>query len=96
MSRNKILWSVLSVLTLLALACSLWPGGTSTPTPTGTPHPTSTPRPTNTPLPPKPVVPYTPVPAGMLAPVVVQRSPERGEALTPDGASPFPFGPTMR
>ncbi len=93
MSRNKLLWSLLSGLMLLALACSLAPGGAPTLTPT--PALTSTPRPTGTPLPPKPVVAYTPVPAGMLAPVVVQRSPQRGESLTPDGAIEIVFDKPM-
>jgi len=38
---------------------------------------------------------YTPVPEGMIAPIVVQRAPARGEALAPDGAVELVFDRPM-
>ncbi len=93
MLNRKMITFMVSVLVLWGLACSLMPAGTRTPT--STIAPTNTPKPTETPLPPKPVVPYTPVPAGMLSPVVVQRSPKRGERLSPDGSIEVVFDKAM-
>ena len=94
MKRKTWLLLPVSLLLLTAFACSLIP---QTGAPTGTPQPvaTSTPKPTATPLPPKPVIPYTPVPADMLSPIIIQRSPQRGESLTPDGAVEIVFDKPM-
>lgn len=56
-----------------------------------TPEPVAT----ETPVPPRPVVPYTPMPPELLAPVIVQRSPRRGETLAPDGAITLTFDKPM-
>ncbi len=86
---RKITAFVMLLSLLLMLACSL---GSPKPTPLA---PTNTPRPTGTPLPTRPVVPYTPVPADMLAPVVLQRSPQRGESLAPDAPIEIVFDKPM-
>ncbi len=92
MNRKPWLLIPLSLLLLTAFACSLIPQRT---TPTPQPPATATPRPTATPLPPKPVIPYTPVPADMLSPIIIQRSPKRGESLKPDGAIEIVFDKPM-
>ena len=80
---------------LIALLLGLLLVGCATQTPI-TPAPeTSTPTPTATALPPRPVIPYTPVPSDLLSPIVVQRSPERGEVLDPDGAIELVFDKPM-
>ncbi|MBN2005574.1 MAG: Ig-like domain-containing protein [Anaerolineae bacterium] len=87
---RKITVPILMLSLLLMLACSF---GSQKPTPTL--GPTNTPRPTGTPLPTRPVVPYTPIPANMLAPVVLQRSPQRGESLSPDAPIEIVFDKPM-
>jgi len=79
---------------LITILLSLFACGTK-PSPTPQPVATATPRPTATPLPPKPAVPYTPVPADMLSPIVIQRSPKRGESLKPDGVIEIMFDKPM-
>ena len=92
MKRNHLIITVVATaLLLIALACSVTEPKTRTPTPV----PTNTPRPTATPLPPKPVVPYTPVPADMLSPIIIQRSPKRGESFAPDGSIEIVFDKAM-
>lgn len=90
---KKLIWvSVLVAFILFALVgCK--PTATSTPV-TAEPE-TATPRPTATALPPKPVVPYTPVPSEMLSPIVVYRTPQRGESLKVDGAIEIAFDKAM-
>ncbi|MGC9395733.1 MAG: Ig-like domain-containing protein, partial [Anaerolineae bacterium] len=92
MNRKHWLLIPLSLLLLTAFACRLIPQRT---TPTPEPVATATPRPTATPLPPKPIVPYTPVPADMLSPIIIQRSPKRGESLKPDEAIEIVFDKPM-
>ncbi len=92
MKRKTWLLLPLSLLLLIAFACSFIPQRT---TPTPEPAATATPRPTATPLPPKPVVPYTPVPADMLSPIIIQRSPKRGENLKPDAPIEIVFDKPM-
>lgn len=92
MRRKTWLLLPLSLLLLTAFACSLIPQRT---TPTPEPVATATPRPTATPLPPKPVIPYTPVPADMLSPIIIQRSPKRGESLKPDDVIEIVFDKPM-
>ena len=91
MNHKRLLTIIVLLLTLIGLACSITSPETSTPRPQAT----STPRPTDTPLPPKPVVPYTPVPADMLSPIIIQRSPKRGESLAPEGAIELVFDKAM-
>ena len=94
MSRKPITWIILSFLMLTVLACRF--GADVDPTASPTPVPTNTPQATNTPLPPKPVIPYTPVPADMLSPIILQRSPQRGETLSPDGTIEIVFDKPMQ
>ena len=89
--KNTRIIALSVLLLLLALACSLMEPKTATPEPL----PTKTPRPTATALPPKPVVPYTPVPVDMLSPIIIQRSPRRGESLSPDGSIEIVFDKAM-
>lgn len=61
----------------------------------GPPPVVERPTPQPSPIPPRPRPAYTPVPDGTLAPVVVQRSPARGEELAPDGAVELVFDRPM-
>ncbi len=79
---------VLLVFTLIACV-SQQPTPTFTPPPTPIP-PTATPAATPTPLPP-----HTPLPEGVVAPVVVQRSPLPGEELPLDGVVELVFDRPM-
>ena len=80
------------LLSVLLSACSSAPQ----PQPTAAPIPTQTPiPPTPTALPPKLNVPYKPVPQNELSPVIVQRSPENGERLNPDGSIDVMFDRAM-
>jgi len=64
--------------------------------PTATTAPTATAiPPTATALPPRLNVPYTPEPAGSVAPVVIQRTPETGERLNPNGSIELVFDRPM-
>jgi len=74
---------VLAGLFAGACSCGLWPVPTPVPTPTSTPFPTPT------------MPPYTPLPRGAVSPVVIQRSPERGEELSLDGSIELVFDRTM-
>ena len=91
MNHKRLFTIIVLFLTLTALACSITEPKTGTPEPVST----RTPRPTVTSLPPKPVIPYTPMPADMLSPIIIQRSPKRGESLTPDGAIEIVFDKAM-
>jgi hypothetical protein len=79
--KLKKLNSTLSALILLGLILSACRPATVTPT---TPAPTPTPRP-----------PYVPPPAGTVSPVVIQRTPERGEELPLDGTIEVVFDRPM-
>ncbi len=81
-----------SLCVVILAACAPTPPPTS-PTPSITPSPT--PRATSTPLPPRPVIPYTPMPPEMLSPIVIHRSPSRGQTLAPDGAIELVFDKAM-
>ncbi|MGC9399135.1 MAG: Ig-like domain-containing protein [Anaerolineae bacterium] len=93
MHRKILLLGFILSLLSLVLACN--PFMPLTTPPTSTPRATDTPRPTETPPPPKPLVDYTPVPPETLSPIIVQRSPQRGEALQPDGAIELIFDKAM-
>ncbi|MCU0520537.1 MAG: Ig-like domain-containing protein [Anaerolineae bacterium] len=82
------------LLTTMLVACGQTPPPTAPPTDTRVPL-TPTPRVTETPLPPRPAIPYTPMPPELLAPIVVQRSPNRGQALAPDGVIALTFDKPM-
>ena len=77
-------YNVLALVTLIGLLLGACRGAFPTPVPARTP----TPIPTATPSPmPRPTLPpYTPPPSGAVSPVVIQRAPERGEELRPDGS----------
>lgn len=92
MKRKMLRLGILAALIMIILAACK-PTVPSTPT-TEVPL-TQTPRPTATALPPKPVVPYTPVPAEMLSPIVVYRSPQRGESIQLDDAIEIAFDKPM-
>ncbi|MEE8392164.1 MAG: Ig-like domain-containing protein, partial [Anaerolineae bacterium] len=76
---------IIALVSLFVVACScgLWPVPTPAPTPTATPFPTPT------------MPPYTPPPHGTVSPVVIQRSPERGEELRPDAPIELVFDRAM-
>ncbi|MGC9349462.1 MAG: Ig-like domain-containing protein, partial [Anaerolineae bacterium] len=96
LNYRKVLLSLFGVLVLTAsLACSLVMPSPETPTPSPTVTHTPTPEPTATPLPPMPSVPYTPVPSDTLSPIVVQRSPARGQTLSPSGRVELVFDKPM-
>jgi uncharacterized protein YfaS (alpha-2-macroglobulin family) len=105
MNRTRTLAIGLILVAALSLsACGLFrraaPGPTSTPaTPQGTPVPTSSASPTATPVPatprPRPVIGYTPVAPDTVSPIVVQRSPELGQELAPDGGIQLIFDRAM-
>jgi hypothetical protein len=78
-------------VTLLALVSLLL--GACGPQPTAIPEAVPTPTPTEEPSPTPP--PFTPPPPEDVAPVVVQRTPERGEELPPDGAIELVFDRAM-
>ena len=78
----------LVAITLLGSACA------SRPTPAPLPTPTAIP-PTPTSLPEKIVVPFIPQPQDQVAPVVIFRSPESGERLSPDGSIELVFDRAM-
>ncbi len=88
-------------ITLSALALSLLAAACSAPQPTATPMPPTrqipdTPQPaTPSPLPPRPNVRFEPQPAGVVAPIVVQRLPEAGERLRPNGVIELTFDRAM-
>ena len=80
------------LLAVLLSACSSAPAAT----PTALPVPTKTPiPPTPTALPPKLNIPYKTVPQNDLSPVIVQRSPEIGQRLNPDGSIDVMFDRAM-
>ena len=88
---KRTLSNILGVVTMLSLllgACS--PGSTREPTETSPAKPTSSP--TN---PPPTAPPPTPPAAGEAAPIVVQRTPEAGAELPPDGAIELVFDRAM-
>ena len=96
--KRRHLYTLFVLLTLSSLLFSSCLGKkrpTPTPLPTNTPArpqslPTRTPGPTSTPLPPDQVV-----PAGMVSPIVVQRSPQTGQELPLDGAVELVFDRPM-
>ena len=92
--RSAMLIAMVILIAVLP-ACEILRPEPEPPTPTVEPTASPTPTPTSTPVPPRPVVPYTPVPADMLAPVLIQRSPKRGERLAPDGAIELVFDKPM-
>ena len=105
MNRLRTFLIGLALVTALSLsACSLFrkpsPSPLATPASplvvsTATPMPTSTPTVEPTAPPPRPVVGYTPVPPDTVSPVVVQRSPEPGQELAPDGGIQLVFDRAM-
>lgn len=98
MRRYRILLG-LTLLFVLMLAAALLlfrpgiPGVVQRPSSTALPSVTAAATPTT--LPPRPRVGYTPVPENTLSPVVVQRSPARGETLAPDGVIQLVFDRAM-
>ncbi len=88
--RDAILAGVVICMLLIAACQPNLPTATPTPPPTSTPVP-----PTATALTPPLSVPYTPGPQDAAAPIVVQRTPEAGERLNPDGAIELVFDRPM-
>jgi alpha-2-macroglobulin len=93
MRKQTLALATLLLSAVLLAACELTPTTTSPSEPF--PTPSQTPPATSTPLPPRPVIPFTPMPAEILSPIVIQRSPDRGEALLPDGAIELIFDKPM-
>ncbi|MFN8458124.1 MAG: Ig-like domain-containing protein [Anaerolineae bacterium] len=92
-SRLTLLILLLSFFSLLFVACSLnseAEAQTTTPTPAAVTSPTPTPT-----SPPPPTVAYTPIATDTVSPIIVQRSPDRGEELKPDGAIELVFDRAM-
>src|SRR5512137_2483928 len=108
MNRKRTLAIGLTCIAALGLAaCGLLrrgqpatPGPTATPgTPVSTPVAVASSAPTPSPVPdtprPRPVIGYTPVPADTISPVVLQRSPELGQELAPEGGIQLVFDRAM-
>ena len=91
MCRKTSLWGIIFTLLSLTLACTTLVPSAVTPTPAVTQTPTAT----ETPAPPKPVVAYTPVSPETLSPIIVQRSPQRGQTLQPEGVVELTFDKPM-
>ncbi|MFB0537277.1 MAG: Ig-like domain-containing protein [Anaerolineae bacterium] len=87
MKRLYFALTLTVVASLLLTACG---GPTALTQPTAQPTPEPTPQPTPTPL-----VASAQVPAGTAAPIVVQRTPERGEELPLDGTIELVFDRAM-
>jgi alpha-2-macroglobulin len=75
--------TLVALLSLLLGACGPQPTPAPTDTPTATPEPSPTPPP------------YTPPPPGNVSPRIIQRAPEAGEELPPDGAIELVFDRAM-
>ncbi len=90
MRKPLMLPFALVALVVVLSGCALTQTPTETPVP---PPPTDLPTPT--PLPPRPTLAYRLVSADLLSPIVVQRSPRRGEALLPDSAIELVFDKAM-
>ncbi len=90
---ERLIYGTITLLTLLSLLVGgCGPRPTPTPTPTSSPTvspPTATPRPSPTPVGP------TPPAVGRPSPVVIQRAPEAGAELPPDGAIELVFDRAM-
>ncbi|MGC9469746.1 MAG: Ig-like domain-containing protein [Anaerolineae bacterium] len=94
LSQPRPLSLILALLVALTLyGCGL--GHQPQPTPIPPPSPTATDSPTVTPVPPRPVLPFTPMPPDTLSPIIVQRSPKRGQSLAPDAAVELVFDKAM-
>jgi hypothetical protein len=92
--RTTFLILLLLAFILLLAACSL-NGNVSAQSSTPTPVAIASPTPTPTNPPPPPQVAYTPVAAGTISPIIVQRSPRRGEELKPGGVIELIFDRAM-
>jgi uncharacterized protein YfaS (alpha-2-macroglobulin family) len=86
-------YNVLALVTLTSLLLGACRGVFPTRTPARTPTPV--PAVTSTPAPRPTLPPYTPAPPDTVSPVVVQRVPERGEELRPDGSVELVFDRPM-
>ena len=89
--------SLLVLLFTLLIPASVWGYHGLTPSETSTmPNlQLPTPSPTPTPLPPRPELAYIPVADDSLSPIVIQRSPRRGETLLPNGIIELVFDRPM-
>jgi alpha-2-macroglobulin len=88
-------YRILNLMLLIAMLAGCGSKAPATPGPTSTEIPTATPRPTGTPVPARPVIAYTAVPADTLSPIIIQRSPQRGQALAPNGEIEIVFDKPM-
>ncbi len=93
MNKQSLHPIAMLLLVVILGACGLIP--TAKPSPTPTQGVTPTPRVSPTPMPRRPVVPFTPVPPDMLSPIVVQRTPRRGQSLLPNGLIELIFDKPM-
>jgi hypothetical protein len=95
-SRLTPLILLLSAFIFLLSACSL-NGDVSAQATPPTPGADTVPSPTPTnPPPPPPTLSYTPVAANTVSPIIVQRMPQRGEALKPGGVIELVFDRAMQ
>ncbi|MCB0175401.1 MAG: Ig-like domain-containing protein, partial [Anaerolineae bacterium] len=85
----------LFIILAILLAFTACTSATAAQTTASTPDPSPTPTLTPTAPPPPPKVTYTPVEPGTVSPVIVQRSPRRGEELPADGAIELVFDRAM-
>ncbi len=88
-------YPVLNLMLLIAMLAGCGLRTPLTPAPNSTADATATPRPPDTPVPPRPVINYIPVPPDTLSPIIVQRSPQRGQALAPNGEIELIFDKPM-
>jgi alpha-2-macroglobulin len=88
-------YRILNLILLIAMLAGCGLRAPATPAPTSTNAPTVTPRATDTPVPARPILAYTALPAETLSPIIVQRSPQRGQALAPNGEIELIFDKPM-
>ncbi|MFQ5612238.1 MAG: Ig-like domain-containing protein [Anaerolineae bacterium] len=95
MNRTFFLLVPFALTLGLIPACAPGAGGQTQTANVTTPPPAVTSTATPTPLPPRPQVAFTPVPEGSLSPVVIDRAPQRGQTLPPEGVVELVFDRAM-
>ncbi|MGC9521770.1 MAG: Ig-like domain-containing protein [Anaerolineae bacterium] len=93
MNKRVLYPAAMLLLIMVVGACGSAPTAKLTPTPSQ--RVTPTPRVSPTPVPPRPAIPFTPVAPDALSPIVIQRTPKRGQSLSPNGAIELIFDKPM-